>query len=168
MFSNVKPRRRPGVAYQHLVIAAVLVCVLPALVQAQGCGRITSENPVQSSTHEIVDGGELSSLRGRVIYPNEKPAESVIVELYRDALFETGKERNYLYVDQIIKQGRISALYLESGGRFCFKNLKPGRYMLRVGMSYDTQWAITSIFVSLDKKAKKAQKTLSVELSMAI
>lgn len=152
-----------------LLTIAFLVWCSPALVRAQNCGRATKDRPVTPSTSEQSYLGNVSSLSGRVSYPNDTAAEYVIVELYLDTRADPDKRMGYLEVNEVTKSERIAARHIESGGRFCFKNMKPGRYMLRVGMLHDTQWAIQSVFITLvPPGTKSARKSLQVILYHAI
>lgn len=111
-------------------------------------------------------------MRGRVLYPNGKEAQLMIVEVYRIDLATPLLEITYDQVEEIVKSGRIAAVETGTSGRFCFKNLKPGNYILRANVSAEgtnlSQFRMTNILVTLAPKSERAPRELEVELVMAI
>ena|SRR5438270_1667301 len=152
--------------------AIALSCALAITASGGDCGRKTTETLAHSSTSEIINAGEVSSIRGKVLMPDGTSAEFMIVELYRnDSAPET--KITYALVDEIIKRGRMAALETGASGKFCFKNLKPGKYMLRANISGEgvslSELTMTNIFVTLaPKNGRGVKRGLKVELEMAV
>ena len=111
-------------------------------------------------------------MRGRVLYPDGKEAQLMIVEIYRIDLATSVLEITYDQVDEIVKSGRIAAIDTGTSGKFCFKSLKAGNYMLRANISGEgislSQFRMTNTLVTLAPKRKNAQRELKVQLGMAI
>lgn len=150
------------------VIMFLLVCSASVAASCRNCGKKTSEVPASSSTSEYVDAGQTKSLRGRVLYPNGEEAELVIIEVYRNDLTIPANEMTYVESDQILKAGRIAARDTETSGRFCFKKLPAGNYMLRVNtIGKNSQFSTMYIFVTLVPKSKENVE-LEVRLTFAI
>ena len=120
-----------------------------------------------------MNAGEVTALRGRVVYPDGTKAGLIIVEVYRNDFAAPASEITSAQVDEIIRKGRIAAVETGPGGGFCFKGLKPGNYMLRANTSREgvslSQFVMTNIFVTLAPKGGKgARRELKVQLEMAI
>jgi hypothetical protein len=156
---------------KKLTFAVVLSCFFG--ISARGdCGKKTTEKLAHSSESEIVNAGELRSIRGRVLYPNGTKAELMIVEIYRIDLATPLREINYAEVSEIVKRGRMAAVETGESGKFCFKNLKAGNYLLRVNASGEgldlSGFRMTNILLRLTPTRKNAQPELTVQLAMAI
>ena len=160
---------------RKFMLALALSCSLAiSTASSTDCGRRTTGQLAHSSTHEgNMNAGKVTSIRGRVLYPNGTKAELIIVEVYRNDLATSASEISSAQVDEIIKSGRIDAIEIGPSGGFCFKGLKPGNYMLRANASQVdvslSQFAMMNIFVTLAPKgAKGARRELEVQLVMAI
>jgi hypothetical protein len=135
------------------------------------CGKKTNETPARSSTYASIDGGDVRSLRGRFLNPDGTEAESIIVEVYRNDLSIPMSAMTYVQVHQIVKTGRVAALDTDTRGRFCFKNLKAGNYMLRANVSGKglSGYSTMDVFVTLTPKTKRgANRNLEITFEMAI
>jgi hypothetical protein len=81
----------------------------------------------------------------------------------------------YVQVHELVKTGRVAALKTDTRGRFCFKNLKAGNYMLRANVSGNfsggglSGYSTMDVFVTLAPKTKKgANRDLEITFGMAI
>jgi hypothetical protein len=154
---------------KKITFAIALSCFLG--ISAGGdCGKKTTEKLAPSSTNQIVTAGELKSIQGRVLYPDGKEAELMIVEIYSIDPATPLTEITYAQVSEIVKRGRIAAVNTGERGKFCFKNLKAGDYLLRANISGEglSQFAMMNILLTLAPTRKSAQRKLTVRLEMAI
>ncbi len=157
----------------YLVIIAFLFCSAPILAFGSDCGKRTSETPPGSSELGFIDGGTIKSLRGQVLLPNGDPGKFFIIELYRNHLTKPVSKITYQEGEEIIKNGRIDARDTDSSNKFCFKNLKPGNYMVTANVNLGgrtlSQYATLYIFVTVNPKIKKNKnRQLEIQLSLAI
>jgi len=156
---------------KRLTFTVVLFCVF-GIAAGGDCGKKTTEKLAHSSESEIVNAGELRSIRGRVIYPNGTKAELMIVEIYRIDLTAPLTEITHAEVAEIVKSGRMAAVETGESGEFCFKNLKAGNYLLRANASGEnldlSQFRMTNILLTLSPTRKNARRELTVQLAMAI
>ncbi len=89
-----------------------------------------------------------------------RPLEHVLVEIF--------DHPEYLLSDRSLQpatqvtQKRLAAC-LTSAGKFCFRDLRPGKYELR--SSLDGGWNISPVYVVVGKKAGK-RKSLQVKMSV--
>lgn len=63
------------------------------------------------------------------------------------------------------KQKRIAACIADDQGKFCFKNIPPGKYEIRC--SIGSEWNVTYVYVVVDPKSKlvkAAQLNIPMEL----
>jgi len=157
---------------KRFTFVIALSCAIAISAVGGDCGKKTTEVLAHSSESELIRAGEVRSMRGRILYPNGKEAELMIVEVYRIDLATPVLEITYDQVAEIVKRGRIAAVDTGTSGRFCFKNLKPGKYILRANVSAEgtslSQFRMTNILVTLAPKSERAPSELNVELGMAI
>ena len=157
---------------KRFTFVIALSCAIAISVVGGDCGKKTTEALAHSSESELIRAGEVRSMRGRVLYPNGEEAQLMIVEVYRIDLATPVLEITYDQVAEIVKSGRIAAVDTGYSGRFCFKNLKHGNYILRANVSAEgtslSQFRMTNILVTLAPKSERAPRELEVELGMAI
>ena len=159
---------------KKFMLVLALSCSLAISAGGTDCGRRTDGQLAHSSTDNgNMNAGEVTSLRGRVLYPDGTKAELIIVEIYRNDFATPASEITSAQVDEIMRKGRIAAVETGSGGGFCFKGMKPGNYMLRANSSREgvslSQFAMMNIFVTLAPKGGKgARSELKVQLEMAV
>jgi hypothetical protein len=140
-------------------------------VFCRDCGKKTSDIPVEGTTFMSMTGGTVKSIFGRAYYTySEIPAQNIIVEVYRNRLSKISLgEEDYKVVAEIISHKRIKARLIEKGGRFCFRSLPAGKYLLRIGMRDDPQFSPMNVFVTVAPKAKQSsRRILRVNLAMSI
>ncbi|HXM34086.1 MAG TPA: hypothetical protein VN920_02785 [Pyrinomonadaceae bacterium] len=157
---------------KRFTIVIALSCAFAISAVGGDCGKKTTETLAHSSESEIIHAGDVRALRGRVLYPDGKEAELMIVEVYRIDLATPVLEITYAQVDEVVRSGRLAAVDTGTSGKFCFKNLKAGNYMLRANISGEriglSQFRMMNIFVTLTPTSKSAQRELKVQLGMAI
>src|SRR4051812_47255970 len=138
---------------KKFILVLALSCSLATSAAGIDCGRRSVGQLADSSEQGNLDAGEVTSLRGRVVYPDGTKAELIIVEVYRNDFAAPASEITSARVDEIIGGGRIAAVEVGSGGGFCFKGLKPGNYLLRANASREgvglSQFVMMNIFVRL-------------------
>ena len=157
---------------RKFAFAIVLSCSFAIAAMAGDCGKKTTETPANSSTVDAEDGGDVKALRGRFLYPDGTEAEFIIVELYRNELSIPVTQLTYVQVAEIMKGGRVAVIDTDTRGRFCFKNLKPGNYMLRANVSGKrtdlSMYSTMEVFVTLAPKKGSAARNVEVTFGMAI
>jgi hypothetical protein len=158
---------------KKFMFALTLLCSLAIAAVSADCGRPTAEQLAHSSETGSQNAGEVTSLRGKVLYPDGTKAELIIVEVYRNELAAPVPELTSAQVEEIIRGGRIAAVETATSGKFCFRNLKPGNYLLRANTSRAggslSQFVMMNIFVTLAPRgAKGVRRELTVQLEMAI
>jgi len=134
------------------------------------CGWKTSAEPGEGTIFATMSGGTMKFIRGRVYYPDGTPAKNIVVEVYRNRLGKVSIEDvSYKQVKTIISRERIAARLILKGGRFCFRNLPAGKYLLRIGSRDDPQFSAMNVFVTVAPKSQKyLRRGLKVDLAMSI
>ena len=85
-----------------------------------------------------MNGKRVRELRGVVLYPNGKVMKDAVVEVYENPVKVSAEDVTYKTVKRITSVDRKVACITATDGRFCFKHLRPGKYLLRVGHRYDS------------------------------
>lgn len=158
---------------KQFIFAIALSWSLAVPALGGDCGEKTTETLASSSEWDTINAGEVRSIRGTVLHPDDTRAEFIIVEVYRNDLATPVSKITYVQVNEIINRGRIAAVETGTSGKFCFKNLKPGNYMLRANMGGErislSAFKMMNIFVTLAPRNKKGiQRELKIQLEMAI
>lgn len=104
-------------------------CLALSIVSNAECRR-AQEAEVPHGANELIELREQTVKRvfGTISigFGNSAPTPSVVVEVYRS----TGNQD----FQKTVQQNRLTACVTGPDGRFSFPELKPGRYLLRVGM----------------------------------
>ena len=151
-----------------------IFCFSVLQTSAQKCGEKTNETIAEGSEIQEINFGAIKSIKGKVLLPDGTVAENVVVELFRNILTVPPEKANYIQINEILKEKRLSARYIVTSGKFCFKNIKAGNYLLRINSPKTEQSKISGfstihLFVTVDPKNKnnKNQK-LEVRLALGI
>jgi hypothetical protein len=118
----------------------IILLISTIAVSAQKCTDKTVGNERRVCSHMVVeiDGIETRLVKGIVVDANNTAIPDSIIEVYE------AKE-----------DGRLVATYkTKFNGKFCFKNLPEGKYILRVGWS-GLGFNCTDIKIDIKGKTKK-------------
>lgn len=115
----------PSMRSKDLIVLC-LICLLTA--PARPCKKARAEE-VPHGANEIVVFTEqtVPRLEGIVVLPNAEPVRDAVVEVYRYDGTADGTKTFLSHAK------RIAACLTSENGRFAFKRLRPGRYLLRAG-----------------------------------
>lgn len=126
--------------YLHLsVISALQVCTVvlclvgsSPLAEARCRRARPDEVPHGANEFRLLAEQEVRQIRGVVSSLGDAEfQEDVVVEIYN---YEGNDSYSYEAVSKVLKGRRIAACVTGSNGRFSFSGLKPGRYLLHLGM----------------------------------
>jgi hypothetical protein len=108
----------------------VFACWLALSIVSTGECRKAQEGDVPHGANQLIELKEqpVKRLSGTVLvgFGNSDPAGNVVVEVYR--------HEGNLDFQKTVQQKRVVACVTGPDGRFSFLELKPGRYLLRVGV----------------------------------
>src|SRR5579864_3187792 len=109
---------------------AIFACCMALSIVCNAECRRAQEDEVPHGANELIEFKEQTVKRvfGTITVglSNSAPIPNVVVEVYRS----TG-DRDF---QKTVQQNRLTACVTGPDGRFSFPELKPGRYLLRVGM----------------------------------
>ena len=141
---------------------------------AQECGKKTNGTIGEGSEVQKIYFGTVNSIKGKVLLPDGNDADNIIVELFPNTLTIPSEKANYIQINEIFKKERLTARYIETNGKFCFKNIKAGNYLIRINILKNEQFELSVfstiyLFITVDPKNKnnKNQK-LEVQLALGI
>ena len=99
----------------------------------------------------------------------EGTVNAFVGEAMENVLVEVFDHPDYLLGDNPLreppKRKKVAACATAADGKFCFRNLPPGKYELRSSISGG--WNITHIYVVVDQQHGRNQK-IEVEMSLGI
>lgn len=102
----------------------------------------------------IVESGKnLTRLQGKIIFPNyitnvEEPGKDVVIEVYR--YMETDKKSEVYNVPD--QRDPVASCLTGDDGKFCFRDIPSGKYVLKVGTRESTGWNGKYILVNLETR----------------
>lgn len=146
------------------MLAAALILVRINVSSMQGdckCRRPERDDKTRSGGNEAV-----------VVVPKEhfrevKGIVTIVDEKVEGALVEVFGQPEYLVGDKPWNerpaQKRLRACVTSADGKFCFKELPPGVYELRI--SRDQGWDVTHVYVVVNRKAG-SKKPLEVTMHL--
>ena len=113
--------------------------------------------------------GVFKSIRGQVVMPLAELNNDILVEVFDqpDYLICEWQDRNpnNCTTTPPANQRRIAACATGKDGQFCFTNLPPGNYELRI--SKNGEWSPTHVYVSVDPTNRKSTaKPIEVTLKI--
>lgn len=126
------------------------------LAEARCTSAKPEEVPHGANEFILLAEQQVRHIRGVVSFGGEF-AQGVVVEVYRH-----GGKDNYEAVSETLKSKRIVACVTGSDGKFSFSGLKPGRYLLHLGMR-DVP-GINELNAILHVTPSGSRKRLEVEL----
>lgn len=140
-----------------LLLAAVLFCitgVVSTMAQApKSRGKYTTEftQPKTAHVQNFVDEGKRRRLRGKLICCDEGIPQGAIISIYA---IEAGREK-FIY-----------SYLVGSTGRFEFKGLRDGEYLLKTGTveGYFNSLYVKVFLASKDPKSSKEDLTIPMEV----
>jgi len=107
-----------------------VACCLALSIACNAECRRAQEDEVPHGANELIELKEQTIKRvfGTISigFGNSAPTPNVVIEVYR-----TTENRDF---QKTVQQKRLTACVTGPDGRFSFPELKPGRYLLRVGM----------------------------------
>ena len=141
-----------------LTLAGLFALVQP--LQAQ-CRKVSDQEFAHGANEFVqLQDRTMKRIRGQVFLPNlalkdgKEQAKDVIVELYDYPVTSTGIE-----IHQVPNaKPRLTACLTGNNGKFSFKGLKPGRYLLRAGTRERNQFNHIHIVITLDPKSEETSK----------
>ena len=110
--------------------ATMFTCCLALSIVCNAECRRAQEDEVPHGANELIELKEQTIKRvfGTISigFGNSAPTPNVVIEVYR-----TTENQDF---QKTVQQKRLTACVTGPDGRFSFPELKPGRYLLRVGM----------------------------------
>ena len=95
--------------------------------------------------------------------------ENAVVEVFENPLKVAAGDYTYKDIERITSVDRKVACLTARNGRFCFRNLRPGKYLLRIGHAYDGQVSAVHVIVVVDPKGRHSSRSaLRIELPLSI
>ena len=109
---------------------AIFYCLLASVWCCAVCKKAHAEDVLHGANQLIeLTHKSLSHLHGTALYFRERPANDIVVEIYRQSGSQSFQET--------MKQPRITACVTVDDGKFSFSGLKPGKYLLFAGPRTD-------------------------------
>jgi hypothetical protein len=116
-----------------------------------------------------MDGRRVREVRGVVLSPSGEVMSDAVVEVFENPLKVSAANITYEDVKRITSVDRKLACLPAKDGRFCLKNLRPGKYLLRIGHRYDPQFSAMHVMVILDPNGRYSSRSaLRVTLNLSI
>jgi hypothetical protein len=141
----------------------LLSTVLSISAESQ-CRKAQADEVPHGANEFIIDERQVTSnLHGTVLFPDGKTAKNVVVEIYAYKGSDVYQE-----VEQTLReQKRLAACLTKRNGRFSFKNLKAGKYLLRAGTRDNAGINEVYVIVTLKSIPVKSKTTeLQIILSL--
>jgi hypothetical protein len=139
--------------------------------QSKKCAfrKAVDESPRLGNLFTTMNGGRVKEVRGIVLYPNGEVMEDAVVEVFESPLRLDVANYTYKDVERITNVERKAACRTAKSGRFCFKNLRPGKYLLRIGHLYDFQFSAVHVLVVVNPNGRRGSRSdLRIELPLSI
>lgn len=146
------------------VLLLAIALPLPSVSGNCRCADVKKDEGTHWGGNEsivMVEQTAFRHLRGRVEALGNQPVSNALVEIFDHP--EYLLDRSTPYRRDHSEQKRVAACHTSADGKFCFRNLPPGKYELRA--SVDSGWEVTQIYVAVDKKAGK-RKGLRVPMQV--
>lgn len=135
---------------------ALFACslVTPFVFADCKCHAPGKEETTHWGGNEMVVVKEESSyrqLRGTIEMSDGRPLKDDLVEVFDhpDYLLDSSHSRR----EGPLEQKRLAVCRTAADGKFCFRNLPPGKYELR--SSLGSGWNVTHVYVVLDGQGKR-------------
>lgn len=155
-----------------LLLTLSMLFSLPGFNQSKNCycRNAGDQSPKLGTVFTTINGGRVKAIRGVVSYPNGEVMADAVIEVFKRLRKVDGHNYTYEDVKRITTAGRKAACRTAKNGRFCFKNLRPGKYLLRIGHLYDGQFSAVHVLLTLDPNGQTQFKRseLRVELPLSI
>jgi hypothetical protein len=133
------------------------------------CRKAWDQSPKLGNIFTTMNGGRVKAIRGVVSYPNGEVMEDAVVEVFKSPPKLNPDSYTYEDVERITRGDRKAACRTPRNGRFCFKHLRAGKYLLRVGHLYDAQFSAVHVILILNPKARRSSRNeLRIELPLSI
>jgi hypothetical protein len=121
------------------IFCSVLLSIVALAILAEAQCRKADYSDVPHGANEFILSREQMSGRiyGTVFLPNyliesgREAAENTVVEIYNYSVDDS--KDSYWEVQQVLQNQKRVACLTEKDGKFSFKNLKAGNYLLRIG-----------------------------------
>jgi len=156
--SKIQALRMPGTA----LFACVLVA--PSVLGDCKCHRPDKEEATHWGGNQVVVFVEQKSyrnLQGTIEMYDGRPLEHALVEVFDHPEYLLDQSSSFKRDHP--EQKRVAACRTGADGKFCLRNLPPGKYELRSSLS--SGWDVTHVYVVLDKKAGQG-KALHVRMEL--
>ena len=157
-----------------IIIFIFLMFISPVFAQEQRCSCLSASKkdvPSQGNVLVILNGGKVKQVKGVVSWGNGKGVmENSVIEVFKVSESEIDKKVSYngysndpdIARDQKIydiaqDKKRKTACRTGKNGKFCFKNLPKGMYILRLGLNRSVNSGMNEIYyvVEVDRKNGK-------------
>jgi len=159
-----------------LSICALLFSILffHFIVEGQKCRCLPAfkeDFPSSGNVMTIIDEGKVKSVQGIVNWMSAEPMEGAVIEVYKiteDEIINKKSYNGYSNDPEISRDQKIydivngkkrnKACKTISDGKFCFNNLKKGKYILKIGLNHLLDKSgMNSVYfvVEVDKKSGK-------------
>ncbi len=143
-------------AIQSLLVSGG-VLILSALVAPSLLGDCKCSRPDKGETTHwggnqvvvFVEEKSHQKMQGTIEMYDRRPLENALVEIFDHPEYLLDQSSSFKRDHP--KQKRLAACRTGADGKFCFRNLPPGKYELR--SSVNSGWDVTHVYVVLDKKA---------------
>ena len=141
-------------------VCVVLLGLLVSSQLAEGrCRKARPEEvPHGANQFILLAEQEVRQIRG-VVSLGDEFEKNVVVEVYR----HEGTD-SYEAASKTLKSERLAACVTGSDGRFSFSGLKPGKYLLHLGMI--SKGGINEVNAVLDVTPRGSRKALRIELTL--
>jgi hypothetical protein len=152
-----------------LFFLILTILIATSSILAQKC----KENPASENQYPHCAGhmahsmnlGEIKELKGKVFYPNGEIPEEVVLELYKVPQDE--KEIDPYYF--VNNKKTYKTFVTKKDGKFCFKSLPEGRYVVKVGVSELQGMECQHILLTIVKKKLKIKaEPIEIYIPVAI
>jgi hypothetical protein len=152
----------------NFFLLTCIVCVISVTAFCHDCGKKTLDTPQFSANSVEINLGRVQSIEGQVFFPDGTIAKDIIIEVHRININSIPETITNEFIDSMQTE-KVTARYIRNGGKFCFKQLEVGNYLLRIGTKQRKEFSLTNVFVTLSPNDSNAlRKPLIIDLSLAI
>lgn len=141
------------------IFCCVLLSIVALGISAKAQCKKADYSDVPHGANVFILSKEQMSGRvyGTVFLPNYEEAENIVVEIYNYGV-DASKD-SYWEVEQTLQnQKRIKACLTRKDGKFSFRNLKSGNYLLRIGTQDVNGFNEHHVIVTLKPAKVKVKK----------
>jgi hypothetical protein len=132
------------------------------------CRKVPNDMSInEGNVDDLMTGGKIKKLHGKVLYPNGEIVKNAIIEVYDNftKLDDWKKINKY----EITSRPLRIACMTDDDGNFCISGIPSGKYLLKVGIHENIGISAIYVLVTVDSKGRRSSnKKLEISLPQSI